>query len=277
MAVQQNPDIGNGVGVLLFETFVVCVEWESPFAIHAEHAQPVVMEIKPSASVRRSRCFSDSSHDRCLDAVRRNLFDWPSSESATGKHGSDTRRRSQEHSAFQARQHLLPGTLPGVGQRRPRRVCDGYGQETAVLEHSHCQYHQHPARDGHVRHAGGDARVGQGRRAGRFCGGGGTPLFSANELDVEVAWFAPQSEYRPTEYLQAWVRFWFDDGLRLHAAKQLQAARLQCLHAAWTTRHARVRFRGGRRTSDGAAAASRYADRQCAGRHRVAGRRSAAD
>lgn len=72
-----------------------------------------------------------------------------------------------------------------------------------------------------------------------FCGGGGTPLFSANELDVEVAWFAPQSEYRPTEYLQAWVRFWFDDGLRLHAAKQLQAARLQCLHAAWTTRATR--------------------------------------
>ena len=34
-----------------------------------------------------------------------------------------------------------------------------------------------------------------------FCGGGGTPLFSANEIDVEVAWFAPQSEYRPTSRL----------------------------------------------------------------------------
>jgi CRISPR-associated protein Cas1 len=31
-----------------------------------------------------------------------------------------------------------------------------------------------------------------------FCGGGGTPLFSANEIDVEVAWFSPQSEYRPS-------------------------------------------------------------------------------
>ena len=40
-----------------------------------------------------------------------------------------------------------------------------------------------------------------------FCGGGGTPLFSANEVDVEIVWFAPQSEYRPTEYLQHWVRF----------------------------------------------------------------------
>ena len=38
-----------------------------------------------------------------------------------------------------------------------------------------------------------------------FCGGGGTPLYSANEVDVEVAWFSPQSEYRPTEYLQHWV------------------------------------------------------------------------
>ena len=69
-----------------------------------------------------------------------------------------------------------------------------------------------------------------------FCGGGGTPLFSANEVDVEVAWLSPQSEYRPTEYLQAWVKFWFDDGLRLHAAKQLQTWRLQRLLSEWDTR-----------------------------------------
>lgn len=69
-----------------------------------------------------------------------------------------------------------------------------------------------------------------------FCGGGGTPLFSANEVDVEVAWLTPQSEYRPTEYLQAWVKFWFDDELRLHAAKQLQAGRLQKLLAEWRSR-----------------------------------------
>ncbi|EPD43989.1 MULTISPECIES: type I-F CRISPR-associated endonuclease Cas1f [Delftia] len=69
-----------------------------------------------------------------------------------------------------------------------------------------------------------------------FCGGGGTPLFSANEVDVEVAWLTPQSEYRPTEYLQAWVQFWFDDELRLHAAKQLQALRLQRLQQEWGAR-----------------------------------------
>ena len=69
-----------------------------------------------------------------------------------------------------------------------------------------------------------------------FCGGGGTPLFSANEVDVEVAWLSPQSEYRPTQYLQAWVKFWFDDGLRLQAARQLQACRLQRLAQQWQTR-----------------------------------------
>jgi CRISPR-associated protein Cas1 len=66
-----------------------------------------------------------------------------------------------------------------------------------------------------------------------FCGGGGTPLFSANEVDVEVAWFSPQSEYRPTEYLQAWVRFWFDDALRLRAAKRLQRTRAQLIGTQW--------------------------------------------
>lgn len=66
-----------------------------------------------------------------------------------------------------------------------------------------------------------------------FCGGGGTPLFSANEVDVEVAWLSPQSEYRPTEYLQAWVRFWFDDSKRLTAAKKVQHRRLQRLLATW--------------------------------------------
>lgn len=69
-----------------------------------------------------------------------------------------------------------------------------------------------------------------------FCGGGGTPLFSANEIDIEVAWFSPQSEYRPTEYLQAWVKFWFDDDLRLVAAKAFQQARTQRIREQWTQR-----------------------------------------
>lgn len=71
-----------------------------------------------------------------------------------------------------------------------------------------------------------------------FCGGGGSPLFSANEVDFEVAWFSPQSEYRPTEYLQSWVRFWFDDGLRLRAAKAIQQARLARIGAHWLNNRA---------------------------------------
>jgi len=66
-----------------------------------------------------------------------------------------------------------------------------------------------------------------------FAGGGGTPLFSANEIDTEIAWFSPQSEYRPTDYLQAWVRFWFDDDLRLDAAKGFQHARVKRIADQW--------------------------------------------
>lgn len=66
-----------------------------------------------------------------------------------------------------------------------------------------------------------------------FCGGGGTPLFAANEVDVEVAWLTPQSEYRPTEYLQHWVRFWFDDEKRLEAARRFQQARLARIKRQW--------------------------------------------
>jgi len=72
-----------------------------------------------------------------------------------------------------------------------------------------------------------------------FCGGGGTPLFAGMEptegIDrtLEVAWLAPQSEYRPTEYLQCWVRFWFCDSSRLAAAKAFQTARLERLPQHW--------------------------------------------
>ena len=67
-----------------------------------------------------------------------------------------------------------------------------------------------------------------------FCGGGGTPLFAGTERELEVAWMPAQSEYRPTEYLQHWVRFWFDDALRLEAAKRFQRVRLLRLIEHWT-------------------------------------------
>ena len=66
-----------------------------------------------------------------------------------------------------------------------------------------------------------------------FCGGGGTPLFAGTEQCLEVAWIPGQSEYRPTEYLQQWVRFWFDDALRLAAARCFQLARMERLTEHW--------------------------------------------
>lgn len=68
-----------------------------------------------------------------------------------------------------------------------------------------------------------------------FCGGGGTPLFASTDAVTEVVWLPPQSEYRPTEYLQHWVRFWFDERLRLEAAKIFQHARLDRLRHHWTS------------------------------------------
>lgn len=62
-----------------------------------------------------------------------------------------------------------------------------------------------------------------------FCGGGGTPLLMATEIE----WLTPQSEYRPTEYLQGWMQFWFEDNKRLQAAKQFQQARIQYLQQVW--------------------------------------------
>ena len=62
-----------------------------------------------------------------------------------------------------------------------------------------------------------------------FCGGGGTPLLVSNEIE----WLSPQSEYRPTEYVQGWLSFWFDEGKRLNVAKQFQQQRIQFIRQSW--------------------------------------------
>ncbi|WP_201598978.1 type I-F CRISPR-associated endonuclease Cas1f [Psychrobacter vallis] len=66
-----------------------------------------------------------------------------------------------------------------------------------------------------------------------FCGGGGSPLFMGAEREVYVEWMTPQSEYRPTEYIQGWMSWWWDDEKRLAAAKHLQHARLAYLTTVW--------------------------------------------
>ena len=62
-----------------------------------------------------------------------------------------------------------------------------------------------------------------------FCGGGGSPLFTGSEIE----WLTPQSEYRPTEYVQGWLNFWFDDSKRLSVAKTFQHARTEYLQRIW--------------------------------------------
>ncbi|MEE9396921.1 MAG: type I-F CRISPR-associated endonuclease Cas1f [Methylococcales bacterium] len=63
-----------------------------------------------------------------------------------------------------------------------------------------------------------------------FSGGGGTPLIAANEIE----WLSPQSEYRPTEYIQNWMSFWFDEKKRLKAAKKIQQLRIEYLQRVWS-------------------------------------------
>jgi CRISPR-associated protein Cas1 len=62
-----------------------------------------------------------------------------------------------------------------------------------------------------------------------FSGGGGTPLIAGNAIE----WLSPQSEYRPTEYVQAWMSWWFDDEQRLKVAKQFQQQRILYMQKVW--------------------------------------------
>ncbi len=64
-----------------------------------------------------------------------------------------------------------------------------------------------------------------------FSGGGATPLLMA----TEIQWLSPQSEYRPTEYIQSWLSWWFDEDKRLSAAKAMQQARLNFMQQIWAT------------------------------------------
>lgn len=62
-----------------------------------------------------------------------------------------------------------------------------------------------------------------------FCGGGSTPLFSGSEVE----WLTPQGEYRPTQYVQGWLSFWFHEEKRLNVAKSFQKARIDYLSRVW--------------------------------------------
>ncbi|MFT5661810.1 MAG: CRISPR-associated protein Cas1 [Sulfurimonas sp.] len=63
-----------------------------------------------------------------------------------------------------------------------------------------------------------------------FSGSGATPLLMATEIE----WFSPQGEYRPTEYIQGWMKFWFDEDKRLEIAKRFQIARIEFIKKVWS-------------------------------------------
>lgn len=62
-----------------------------------------------------------------------------------------------------------------------------------------------------------------------FCGTGGSPLHAS----VDFAFVAPLSEYRPTEYMQAWMQLWLDETRRLEAAKRLLLTRIDWTRTFW--------------------------------------------
>ncbi|MFA7108480.1 MAG: type I-F CRISPR-associated endonuclease Cas1f [Sphaerochaetaceae bacterium] len=63
-----------------------------------------------------------------------------------------------------------------------------------------------------------------------FSGTDGTPFFAGTEIE----WVSPQSEYRPTDYVQQWLSFWFDDQKRLNAGKEFQYARIEYIIKIWS-------------------------------------------
>ncbi|MCK9188997.1 type I-F CRISPR-associated endonuclease Cas1f [Acidithiobacillus sp.] len=62
-----------------------------------------------------------------------------------------------------------------------------------------------------------------------FCGSGGAPLIAG----VDMAFITPQSEYRPTEYMQTWMRLWLNEEKRLNAARNFMIKRLEFTLESW--------------------------------------------
>lgn len=64
-----------------------------------------------------------------------------------------------------------------------------------------------------------------------FCGSGGSPLFET----TDVAFMQPQSEYRPTAYMQSWCKLWLNEHDRLETAKLFLKHRVNLTLLNWTT------------------------------------------
>lgn len=58
---------------------------------------------------------------------------------------------------------------------------------------------------------------------------GGSPLLAA----VDPVFMTPQSEYRPTEYMQDWMRMWLDEPRRLALGRHFMSVRATWVQTAW--------------------------------------------
>lgn len=56
-----------------------------------------------------------------------------------------------------------------------------------------------------------------------FAGSGGSPLL----MSADCVFLTTQSEYRPTEYMQAWAKGWFDDHVRISMGKKFCKQRVE--------------------------------------------------
>lgn len=66
-----------------------------------------------------------------------------------------------------------------------------------------------------------------------FTGGKGSPLNAGVE---PVVFAAGASEYRPTEYMQGWARWWFDDNARREKAMSLLSYRAELIETIWQSK-----------------------------------------
>ena len=62
-----------------------------------------------------------------------------------------------------------------------------------------------------------------------FTGSNASPLFAGTDIE----WINSKNEYRPTEFVQQWLSFWYDDNLRLAAAKLFQDRRLDFIEKVY--------------------------------------------
>ena len=102
---------------------------------------------------------------------------------------------------------------------------DGDRERKCILEYPDREYDRDPFGKWHLHYAGGDAPAFR---------GGGTCWILRWWCDAALGRDRDRvAEYRPTEYVQGWLSFWFDEKKRLSAAKEFQRKRCAFIERVW--------------------------------------------